>query len=39
VVNVLTVIATFFLPVRFIAGIYGVNFNPEASPLNTPERS
>jgi len=24
-------------PLTFIAGIYGVNFNPEASPFNMPE--
>jgi magnesium transporter len=33
----LTVISTIFLPLSFIAGVYGMNFNPEASPWNMPE--
>lgn len=37
VMKVLTIIATIFIPMTFIAGIYGMNFNPEASPLNMPE--
>jgi magnesium transporter len=37
VMKVLTIIATIFIPLTFIAGIYGMNFNPEASPLNMPE--
>ena len=37
VMRVLTIIATFFLPLTFIVGIYGMNFNPAASPLNMPE--
>lgn len=39
VMKVLTIIATIFIPLTFIAGIYGMNFNPEASPLNMPELS
>ncbi len=35
--KVLTIIATIFIPLTFIAGIYGMNFNPEASPYNMPE--
>jgi magnesium transporter len=37
VMKVLTVIAVIFMPLTFIAGIYGMNFNPEASPWNMPE--
>lgn len=37
VMKVLTVIATIFIPLTFIAGIYGMNFNPDASPWNMPE--
>ena len=37
VMKVLTIIATIFIPLTFIAGIYGMNFNPEASVWNMPE--
>lgn len=37
VMKLLTVISTIFIPLTFIAGVYGMNFNPEASPLNMPE--
>ncbi len=37
VMKVLTIIATIFIPLTFIAGIYGMNFDREASPLNMPE--
>lgn len=37
VMKVLTIIATIFIPITFIAGIYGMNFDPGASPLNMPE--
>ena len=37
VMKVLTIIATIFIPLTFIAGIYGMNFNPEVSSLNMPE--
>ena len=37
VMKVLTVIASIFIPLTFLAGIYGMNFNPEASPWNMPE--
>lgn len=37
VIKVLTIISTVFIPLTFIAGIYGMNFNPEASALNMPE--
>jgi magnesium transporter len=37
VTKVLTVIATLFLPMSFIAGVYGMNFDTRASPFNMPE--
>ncbi len=37
VMKVLTIIATIFMPLSFIASIYGMNFNPQASPYNMPE--
>jgi magnesium transporter len=37
VMKVLTIISTIFLPLTFIVGIYGMNFNTEVSPWNMPE--
>ncbi|MEX2401482.1 MAG: magnesium/cobalt transporter CorA [Rhodothermales bacterium] len=37
IMKMLAVIATFFLPLSFIASVYGMNFDPAASPLNMPE--
>lgn len=37
VMRVLTVIATIFIPLTFIVGVYGMNFDTEAGPLNMPE--
>lgn len=37
ITKVLTIIATIFIPLTFIAGVYGMNFNPETSPWNMPE--
>lgn len=37
VMKTLTVLATIFLPITFIAGVYGMNFNTEISPWNMPE--
>lgn len=37
VMKVLTIYAAIFIPLTFIAGIYGMNFNPEKSPFNMPE--
>lgn len=35
--RVLTLIATIFMPLSFVAGVYGMNFDRSASPLNMPE--
>ncbi len=37
IMKVLTIISTIFIPLTFIAGIYGMNFNTEKSPFNMPE--
>jgi magnesium transporter len=37
VMKVLTIIATIFMPLSFIAGLYGMNFDTETSPWNMPE--
>ena len=37
VMKTLTVISTIFIPLTFIAGIYGMNFDPSESPFNRPE--
>ena len=39
VMKVLTIIATIFIPLTFIAGVYGMNFDPDSSPWNMPELS
>jgi len=39
VMKVLTIISTIFMPLTFIAGIYGMNFKSESSPWNMPELS
>jgi magnesium transporter len=35
--RVLTIISTIFIPLTFIAGVYGMNFDPDVSPWNMPE--
>ena len=37
VMKLLTIISTIFIPLTFISGVYGMNFNTEASPYNMPE--
>ena len=37
IMMVLTVIATIFIPLSFITGLYGMNFNTQLSPANMPE--
>jgi magnesium transporter len=39
VMKVLTIVATIFIPLTFLAGIWGMNFDPGASPWNMPELS
>ncbi|NDE15859.1 magnesium and cobalt transport protein CorA [bacterium] len=39
IMRTLTVISTLFMPLNLIAGIYGMNFHPDASPWNMPELS
>jgi magnesium transporter len=37
IMKVLTVVATIFIPLTFIVGVYGMNFDTKASPWNMPE--
>ena len=37
VMKVLTIIATIFMPLSFLASLYGMNFDPDASLWNMPE--
>jgi magnesium transporter len=37
VMKFLTVMSTIFIPLTFVAGVYGMNFNTEKSPFNMPE--
>ena len=37
IMKVLTIIATIFIPLSFIASLYGMNFERDASPWNMPE--
>jgi magnesium transporter len=37
VMKLLTIIATIFIPLTFLCGVYGMNFDAEASPYNMPE--
>ncbi len=37
VMKVLTIISTIFIPLTFIVGVYGMNFDGSASPWNMPE--
>ncbi len=37
VMKLLTVISTIFIPLTFIAGVYGMNFDTSESPFNMPE--
>lgn len=37
IIRILTVVSTIFIPLTFITGIYGMNFNSRISPYNMPE--
>lgn len=37
IMKLLTVISSIFIPLTFLAGVYGMNFNTEKSPWNMPE--
>jgi magnesium transporter len=37
VMRVLTVISSIFIPLTFIVGVYGMNFDPKLSPFNMPK--
>jgi magnesium transporter len=37
IMKVLTVLASIFIPLTFIVGVYGMNFDPDSSPWNMPE--
>lgn len=39
IMKTLTIIATLFIPLSFIAGLYGMNFDASKSPFNMPELS
>ncbi|MFO1190313.1 MAG: magnesium/cobalt transporter CorA [Alphaproteobacteria bacterium] len=39
IMKVLAIIATIFIPLSFVAGIYGMNFDTRVSPWNMPELS
>ncbi len=37
VMKVLTIISTIFMPLTFLVGVYGMNFDPDVGPLSMPE--
>lgn len=37
IMKLLTVMSSIFIPLTFIAGVYGMNFDTETSPMNMPE--
>lgn len=37
VMKVLTIVSTIFIPLTFLAGVWGMNFDPDTSPWNMPE--
>jgi magnesium transporter len=37
IMKVLTIVSAIFIPLNFVAGVYGMNFNTASSPFNMPE--
>ncbi len=37
IMKLLTMISTIFIPLTFLGGVYGMNFDPDSSPFNMPE--
>jgi magnesium transporter len=37
IMKLLTIVSSIFIPLTFVAGVYGMNFNHEKSPYNMPE--
>ncbi|TIP73621.1 MAG: magnesium/cobalt transporter CorA [Mesorhizobium sp.] len=37
VISYLTIVSVIFIPLTFLVGVWGMNFDPEASPWNMPE--
>ena len=37
VITLLTLVSTVFIPLTFLVGIWGMNFDPDSSPWNMPE--
>ncbi|MDE0092184.1 MAG: magnesium and cobalt transport protein CorA, partial [Oligoflexia bacterium] len=37
IMKILTMISSIFIPLSFVCGLYGMNFNTEKSPFNMPE--
>lgn len=37
IMKLLTVVSSIFIPLTFVAGVYGMNFNTDKSPYNMPE--
>jgi magnesium transporter len=37
IISFLTIVSAIFIPLTFLAGIWGMNFDPDASPWNMPE--
>ena len=37
VISLLTIVSTIFIPLTFLVGVWGMNFDPDTSPWNMPE--